>query len=358
MYRRTFLRCALLLPTLARAANPATVSPYPAVVPGRRLVFPRDHAAHPEFRTEWWYVTGALDTPQADIGFQLTFFRSRPGIAEGLPSPLAASQILFAHAALSLPGDRLRHSERSARANLGGSFSTDDCDVRIGAWQILREQLSGGEIFRLRMQSAQFAYDLILAPTQPPMLQGEDGYSRKGHAPGLASYYVSWPQLHTTGTLVFDGRRHAASGRAWFDHEWSTAILGGGAVGWDWVGINLADGGALMAFRLRDRHGSTVFAHAAWRQANGQIQRFDDRSTSFTPRRIWSSPRSAARYPVELEIRLGERVLRTLPLLDDQELSTSRPTPVTYWEGLVKLEGSFNGRGYLEMTGYAGNLQL
>ncbi len=358
MSRRNFLRCALLLPALARAASPTTVSPYPAVVPGHRLIFPRDHGAHPEFRTEWWYVTGALDTPRADIGFQLTFFRSRPGIAENLHSPLAPSQILFAHAALSLPGDRLRHSERSARANLGAGFSTSDCDVHIGAWQLAREGRSSGEIFRLRMHSANFAYELILEPTQPPMLQGDDGYSRKGHVPGLASYYVSWPQLQTTGALILDGRRHAASGRAWFDHEWSTAILGGAAVGWDWVGINLADGGALMAFRLRDRQGSTVFAHAAWRQADGLVHRFDDRSLSFTPRRFWSSPRSAARYPVELEIRLGAHVLRTLPLLDDQELSTSRPTPLTYWEGLVKLEGSFNGRGYLEMTGYAGHLQL
>ncbi len=358
MRRRTFLCSALLLPTPLRVALADTALRYPAVVPGHRLVFPRDHGAHPEFRTEWWYVTGALDAPRANIGFQLTFFRSRPGVAEGLRSPLAASQILFAHAALSLPGDRLRHSERSARASLGGGFSTTDCAVQIGAWQLVREQRSGGETFRLRMQDPQFAYAFILTPGQPPMLQGDDGYSRKGHSPDLASYYVSWPQLRAEGTLVLDGRRHAASGRAWFDHEWSTAILGGGAVGWDWVGINLADGGALMAFRLRNREGSTVFAHAAWREPDGRVHRFDERSTGFTPRRIWSSPRSAARYPVELEIRLGGRTLRTMPVLDDQELSISRPSPVTYWEGLISVEGGFSGRGYLEMTGYAGRLSL
>jgi predicted secreted hydrolase len=358
MRRRSFLRSTLLLPTLARAASSDTAVHYPEVVPGQRLVFPRDHGAHPEFRTEWWYVTGALDAPFANIGFQLTFFRSRPGIAEGLKSPLAASQILFAHAALSLPAGRLRHSERSARAHLGGGFSTTDCDVNIGAWLLVREQRTAGEIFRLRMQSPQFAYDFVLTPSQPLMLQGDAGYSRKGHAPDLASYYVSWPQLHAEGSLVFDGRQYATSGRAWFDHEWSTAILGGGAVGWDWVGINLSDGGALMAFRLRDRKGSTVFAHAAWREPNGRVHRFDERTTGFTPRRIWSSPRSAGRYPVEIEIRLGERTLRTRPLLDDQELSTSRPTPVTYWEGLVTVDGSFSGRGYLEMTGYAGRLQV
>jgi predicted secreted hydrolase len=211
---------------------------------------------------------------QADIGFQLTFFRSRPGNAEDLQSPLAARQILFAHAALTLPGERLLHSERAARANLGAAFSSSDCDIHIGAWRMNREQRSTGEVLRLQMKSPQFSYDFTLTPSQPLLLQGDGGYSRKGHAAALASYYVSWPQLQVAGSLVFDGQRRAASGRAWFDHEWSTAILGGDAVGWDWVGINLDDGGALMAFRMRDSQGATLFAHAAWRDAGGQVRQF------------------------------------------------------------------------------------
>ncbi|MQM32627.1 MAG: carotenoid 1,2-hydratase, partial [Candidatus Accumulibacter phosphatis] len=129
----------LLLPTLALAAPARPLVAYAPVSRGVELAFPRDHGAHPDFRTEWWYVTGALDSPQADIGFQLTFFRSRPGSAEALHSPLAARQILFAHAALSIPGDRLLHSERAARANLGAGFSSSDCDVHIGAWRMQRE---------------------------------------------------------------------------------------------------------------------------------------------------------------------------------------------------------------------------
>ncbi|MBL8396195.1 MAG: carotenoid 1,2-hydratase [Candidatus Accumulibacter sp.] len=358
MRRRSFLATPLLLPALASSASARQAVAYPPVTRGHHLVFPRDHGAHPEFRTEWWYVTGALDTPQQDIGFQLTFFRSRPGTAENLHSPIAARQIVFAHAALSLPGDRLRHSERAARANLGARFSSLDCDVGIGAWRMFRQARGADEELRLQMQSPQFSWELTLSPTQALLLQGDQGYSPKGHAPGLASYYVSWPQLQVAGTLVYAGRQQMVSGRAWFDHEWSTALLGEGAVGWDWLGINLADGGALMAFRMRDAVGATLYAHAAWRDAGGRLRQFAPDSVRFTPLRGWSSPRSGATYPVQIEISFGEQSVRTLPLLDDQELAASRPTPVVYWEGLVRIEGSLSGRGYLEMTGYAERLRV
>ncbi|MBE2258961.1 MAG: carotenoid 1,2-hydratase [Rhodobacteraceae bacterium] len=358
MRRRTFLSAPLLLPALTLAAPARAPIAYPAVSAGVRLAFPRDHGAHPDFRSEWWYVTGALDSPQADTGFQLTFFRSRPGTAEALQSPIAARQILFAHAALTVPGERLLHAERAARANLGAGFSIVDCDVHIGAWRMSREDRRSGELFRLQMQSPQFSYDFTLTPTQPLLLQGDGGYSRKGDGPELASYYVSWPQLQVDGTLIVDGKRQVASGRAWFDHEWSTAILDGLAVGWDWLGVNLDGGGALMAFRMRDARRATLFAHATWRDAEGRVRQFDAADVSFTPLRNWSSARSGASYPVQMEIRLGELTLRTRPVLDDQELSASRPTAVVYWEGLVHVEGSLSGRGYLEMTGYAGRLRL
>ncbi len=381
MRRRRFLSTPLFLPllpflpTLAprHAVGMAAVD-YPRVTPGRKIVLPRDHGAHPAYRIEWWYVTGALNAPQTDVGFQLTFFRYRPGYAEELRSPLAARQILFAHAALTWPGDRLQHSERSARANLGGHFSTTDCDVSIGPWRLWRESAESGTdpetlppnrhqqlndgFFRLRVQSPSFSFDFTLTPTQALMPQGEQGYSRKGDAPHQASYYLSWPQLQVSGTLIRHGQALTVDGRAWFDHEWSTALLADHAVGWDWLGINLDDGGALMAFRLRNAQGETLFADAAWRDASGRHRRFTTREIRFAPLRHWRSPRSGAVYPLELEIQLGDSTLRTQPVLDDQELNTRRPTPVVYWEGLVRLAGSLRGRGYLELTGYAQRVPL
>jgi predicted secreted hydrolase len=361
MRRRDFLLTPLLLPALARAEAGERAVRYPEVTPGTPLAFPRDHGAHPEFRTEWWYVTGALQTPEhRELGFQLTFFRSRPGRAEGLQSPIAASQILFAHAAVTRPGIGLLHADRVARANLGAGFSTADCDVHIGAW---RMQRSGGrngenESFHLAVQDAAFAFELRLKATQPLLLQGDNGFSRKGPKPTQASYYVSWPQLEVSGNLVLDGKRQPATGRAWFDHEWSSEYLGAGNVGWDWVGINLADGGALMAFRIRNTAGQAVHAHATWRDADGKLHQFASGEVSFIPLRTWTSPRNGASYPVQMEIRCGPHAIQTTPVLDDQELSTRRPLPISYWEGLVTVKGTLSGRGYLEMTGYADAMKL
>lgn len=359
MQRRSFLLAALLLGALRRASAASSGVRYASVERRTRLAFPRDHGAHPEFRTEWWYVTGALDAPRPDLGFQITFFRTRAGQAEGLDSPIAASQILFAHAAITRPGQGLLHAERAARANLGAGFSTADCDVHIGPWRIRRQDAGqGGESFRIRMRDASFAFDLVLKPTQPLMLQGDQGHSQKGPRPELASHYVSWPQLRVDGVVTLDGKREEATGRAWFDHEWSSEVLGADGVGWDWVGINLDDGGALMAFRIRDARGETVYAHAALRDQGGRTTQFGSGEVRFTPIRTWASPRNGARYPVQMEIRCGPHTLRTAPVLDDQELSTRRPAPINYWEGLVKVSGTLAGRGYLELTGYAAPLKL
>jgi predicted secreted hydrolase len=359
MRRRNFLLTPLLLPALAStaAAGKGPVR-YPRASRATRLAFPGDHGAHPEFRTEWWYVTGALDLPARDIGFQLTFFRSRPGLAEDLQSPIAASQILFAHAAITRRGAGLLHAERAARANLGAGFAATDCDVHIGAWQMQRSGTGAEEHFRIKLQDAAFAIDLILKPTQPLLLQGDGGWSQKGVRPALASHYVSWPQLLAAGSVTLDGRRQAATGRAWFDHEWSSEVLDAGSVGWDWIGINLDDGGALMAFRIRDGAGRTVYAHAALRDAGGRLQQFGTDQVSFTPLRRWTSPRNGAHYPVQMEIRCGPHTIQTAPVLDDQEVSGHRPLPISYWEGLVAIRGTLAGRGYLELTGYAGALNL
>lgn len=357
MDRRRFLLTPLLLPSLAAAQTPA-VPAYATPRRGQTLRFPRDHGAHPEFRTEWWYVTGVLDAPRAEVGFQLTFFRTRSGSAEQLESPLAARQILFAHAAVSRAGDRLRHAERAARAGLGAGFSGSDCEVHVGAWRMRREGEGADERIRLRAEDSALGLDLTLTPTQPLLLQGDGGWSQKGARPELASHYVSWPQLQVEGRWRVDGRHHDATGRAWFDHEWSSEVLDRGSVGWDWIGINLDDGGALMAFRIRDAAGATVYAHACLREASGESRRFDAADVSFSPLGHWQSPRNGARYPVRLEIRIGPYTVRTRPRLDDQEIASRRPLPLSYWEGLVELDGSLRGRGYLEMTGYAGAMAL
>ena len=332
---------------------------YPVVRPGVALRFPADHGAHPAFRTEWWYVTGRIKGDDGrDLGFQITFFRTTPKVDSANPSRFAPRQILFAHAALSDPKvGRLLHGERAARSGFGlAQARIGDTDVALRDWRMRR--LPDGR-FVTNVATRDFALSLTLRPTQLPLPQGEGGYSRKGPRPEQASHYYSLPHLAVTGRLMRSGKAQAVTGQAWLDREWSSDYLGGQAVGWDWTGLNLDDGGALMAFRIRGADGKAIWAGGSHRRADGRITRFAPGDVRFDSFRRWRSPRTGALYPVgqSVTIRLPEGVRRWRldPLFDDQELDGRRGGQPVYWEGAVKTRG---GTGYLELTGYADRLRM
>ena len=336
MRRRAFL-LGLLAAPLARGA-PAQVR-YPAVTAGRRLRFPADHGAHPEYRTEWWYATGWLERAGAALGFQVTFFRARPPWLSANPSRFAPRQVLLAHAAIADPRlGRLRHDQRASRAgfDLAGA-EAHTTDAWIDDWRL---RLEGGT-YRTRIKAREFTLELALDAPGEPVLQGEHGFSRKGPRPGQASYYYSRPHLRASGTL--DGA--PVRGSAWLDHEWSSEYLAPQAAGWDWCGLNLADGGSLMAFRVRAKAGGVFYAPPG---------------VSFEPLRTWRSPRTGIEYPVAMRVRAGGAQYELEPLMDDQELDARASTGNLYWEGAARaLRGGREvGRGYLELTGYGEPLRM
>jgi predicted secreted hydrolase len=192
------------------------------------------------------------------------------------------------------------------------------------------------------------------------LLEGDAGYSRKGPAEGQASYYYSEPQLRVRGRLRSGPEWREVEGVAWLDHEWSSEPLAGAALGWDWVGINLDDGGALMAFRIRGQGGERVWAGATLRSRSGAPASFGPASVRFAVRRTWKSPRTGTAYPVAVDLEIEGRSWRIDPIMDDQELDARASTGTLYWEGAVKVEGSdgTRGRGYLELTGYAERLRF
>ncbi len=329
---------------------------YPPVLPGAEIRFPRDEGAHPGYRIEWWYVTGWLqDAAGGPLGFQVTFFRVRPGLGESNPSRFAPSQILFGHAAIAEAGHgRLRHAERSAREGFDLAFAREGAaDVRIDDWSLRQD----GDRYRAVVRGEEFVLELDLERRQSPLLQGERGFSRKGPLASSASYYYSLPGLAVSGEATIDGRRRRVSGEAWFDHEWSSDVMDEQAHGWDWMGINLDDGGALMAFRMRDKSGGKRWAAGTLRAADGSVRTFAPGEVEWTPLRTWRSPRTGAEYPVQWRVRVGERVFEVEPLMDDAELDSRASTGTIYWEGPVRLRtpgGTQAGLGYLELTGYAG----
>ena len=346
---RRLAAAALLAATCATAAPP----PFEPVTPGAALQFPRDFGAHLMHRLEWWYVTGHLESREGPLGFQVTFFRWRNRDAEANPSRFSPGQLLFAHAALADPHKgRLLHDQRIARALAPlVEAKAGDTDVRIDDWSLARE--SG--TYRARVPADGFSLDLAFTPTQAVMLQGDKGFSRKGAKPSAASYYYSEPHLRVTGRVAIDGRSVEATGVAWLDHEWSSELLVEGAVGWDWLGANLDDGSALMAFRIRDASGQSLWAGATLRAPGGEPRALPPEAIRFTPRRTWKSPRTGTNYPVAMEISIEGRSWRVEPLMDDQELDARSTTGTLYWEGAARVTGPNGeaGRGYLELTGYA-----
>jgi predicted secreted hydrolase len=348
---------ALLLAASPVLAEPAGAPAYAPVLAGQPLAFPADHGAHPLYRTEWWYITGWLDTPDGPQGFQVTFFRTRPNVDQRNPSAFAPRQILFAHAALSDPKlGKLLHAQRIARQGFGlAEAATGDADVILDDWSLKRQ---GDGRFHARAGGADFALDLVFAPAQPVLPQGENGFSRKGPATSEASHYYSIPHLKASGAVRRGGRSVRVAGEAWLDHEWSSTYLDPKAVGWDWTGLNLDDGGALMAFQVRDAKGRALWAGGSLRAPNGAVTRLGPSDVAFAARRRWRSPRTGVAYPVEqtltLKLPAGPRQFPLAPLFDDQELD-SRPSGPVYWEGAVRTSG---GRGYLELTGYLAPLQL
>jgi predicted secreted hydrolase len=328
-------------------------------LPAKTLQFPRDFGAHPDFRTEWWYITGFANSGARSFGFQLTFFRSRVDTTQGMASQFAAKQLIFAHAAITdVAGKKLWHDQRIAREGFGiASASTQAMALKLRDWSLQ----SQGNIHTARLPAADFGLDLQFTETQPLLLQGRQGLSRKGPEAKQASYYYSLPQLATRGALSIKGQKFEVTGKAWLDHEWSEEIMAPEAAGWDWIGMNLDDGSALTAFRLRDKQGQAIWDGGSFRPAKGEPYIFSRGEVIFKPVRRWKSPLSQASYPVEWIVRTPADFYTVRAVIDNQELDSRQSTGAIYWEGLSDLidsHGKTVGRGYLEMTGYAAPLRL
>lgn len=331
---------------------------------GRVFQFPRDHGAHPEFKTEWWYYVGHLKSEKGEsFGYQLTFFR----VALKKPDPQARSAwalntLYFAHLALT---DVTRRTfifrEKAGRGALG--LSGDErgkCKVWIDSWQA---ELKGQD-FHLQAADEGLALKLVLKPLKAPALHGEGGFSRKAAGQDAASHYYSISRLSTVGDLTLGDRTFKVSGTSWMDHEFFTGSLAPGQVGWDWFALQLDDGAEVMLYLLRHQDGRLDLASSGTLiDPQGKTRHLKMSDFQIKVTGTWKSPHSQATYPRGWEITIpGAGYHLTLtPTLGDQEIPAQTPARITYWEGQVNIQGSKNqqpvtGQGYTELTGYVGGM--
>jgi predicted secreted hydrolase len=333
---------------------------YARAVEPREFRFPEDHGPHSEFRTEWWYWTGNLETADGHaFGYQLTMFRKAlaPRQAER-PSEWGSRQVYMAHFALSdIGAGRFHAFERFSRQALGlAGAEGAPFRVWLQDWEV---KATEGGVFPMRL-SAQGAdgarLELALEEGKAPVLQGDHGLSQKGAEPGNASYYYSLTRMPSRGTVTVDGRAYEVTGASWMDREWSTGALSETQVGWDWFALQLSDSSEFMYYQLRHRDGSAdPFSSGSFVPPQGAPVHLARDEVRIEVRDTWKSPRSGTSYPARWQLSVPSQQLELdiTPSQADQEL----PVSFLYWEGAVRLQGTragqpISGRGYVELTGY------
>jgi predicted secreted hydrolase len=352
-----FVCVILMLPLLLAGQQEVR---YRQALPGYTYTFPHDHGAHRDFKLEWWYYTGNLRTEEGgQFGYELTFFRTGMDRRYENPSAWRVGELYMAHFAVTdVTGRKFYYFEKLNRAGPGiAGASEGTLNVWNENWSA---RLEGGAI-KLVANAGEVAIELSLEPKKKSAIHGTNGVSQKAEGPGRASHYYSLTRLASTGALRLGGKTWKVSGESWMDHEFGTNQLTDNQAGWDWFSVQLDNGVELMLYRMRNRDG-TIDPHSS-----GTIIERDSGTrhltiTEFTamPGRRWTSSKTGTSYPVEWTIALPghSTELRVTPLLDEQELVTTRSTGIAYWEGAIEIQGMWEGRpvtgrGYLELTGYA-----
>jgi predicted secreted hydrolase len=350
----------LLFVTIPPAQSQEDEHAFRRALPGYVYRFPEDHAAHPDFRTEWWYYTGHLITKDGrNFGFQLTFFRHalRPLSAQR-QSSWAINTLYFVHFAITdEEGEEYRFQEKVSRGalNMAGADS-EKYHVWVEDWQVSLQ----GDNHRLRAGKQDMGIDLTLVPNKAAVIHGKNGISQKAEGEGYASHYYSLTRMQASGRLFWQGRSFTVSGEAWMDHEFGSNQLRDYQVGWDWFSVQLENKIELMLYIIRHKDGRADPA------SSGTLVWPDGRSTylaldAFQVETLgkWQSKKSGTTYPSgwRLKVPIQQLELKLSPTLRNQELTTKKSTLVNYWEGSVRVTGKYKGqrvrgRGYVELTGY------
>jgi predicted secreted hydrolase len=322
------------------------------------LIFPDDHAAHPEYRIEWWYVTANLITESGEsVGLQWTLFRQAL-MPDAPEHGWRDGQLWMAHVGLT-HAEGHWYDERFGRSGGGqaGVLLEPYYRVWLDDWELRSRRPSAALLedqqdllsdLVLIARTPDFSYALSLKTDLPLVKQGNQGFSVKSER-GQASWYFSQPFFEVSGQLTLPGEaEQEVTGLAWLDREWSSQPLAAEQLGWDWFSMQFDDGHRLMVFRLREADPADGFRAGTWISPEGEawpLQRDD----------IVMTPLSWAQAgPTEVPVRWQIDIPKLAVSVTTEALYSGAwmPTTIPYWEGPIRISGSHTGVGYLEMTGY------
>jgi predicted secreted hydrolase len=347
-----------------RSAEPAHARQFQQALPGYKFVFPRDHASHDEYKTEWWYFTGHLQSQDHHkFGYELTFFRTGLDVPDDGKTPWKLKNMYLAHFAVTDEnGHKFFFREKMNRAGLGTADAMQDrAYVFNENWSM---ELLGDQLV-IRADTPEYTIHLLLNSAKPPAVHGHDGVSQKASCKGCASHYYSLARLQSKGTVVVGNTPYTVSGVSWMDHEFGSNELSEKQVGWDWYSIQLDNNHELMLYMLRNSDG-TIDANSSGSviYPDGQVKHLGLSDFSIKPSGNWTSTKTKAKYPMGWHISVPSigTELDVKQDMEDQELVTVS-TGVTYWEGASSVSGTFThknveGQAYVELTGYAGKLHI
>ncbi|WP_141441323.1 lipocalin-like domain-containing protein [Vreelandella titanicae] len=339
--------------------------------PNQPLSFPQEHAAHPDYRIEWWYLTANLEDADGEpLGLQWTLFRQAliPPNERPAPTPWAADQLWMAHMAIS-QGEQHQVAERFGRSHSQASLNTPQ-DSQAGVmispfyawlddWQLkANQEADSGDFSHLTLTAyngedeSRFGYTLELIAEGPLVLHGEEGFSQKA-ANGQGSMYYSQPFWRINGEVTINGETKTVSGRGWLDREWSSQLLDARQSGWDWFSIHLNDGHKLMAFQLRGGSAQNAdYRSGTWITPQGDATPLASDDITLTP--LATSAVAGRNVPTQWRLEIPSVGIDIN--IEAPHANRWMTTSVPYWEGEVvvndRASGEPLGEGYLEMTGY------
>ncbi len=382
--------------TLQEAIMPKNPSDWPQSGPIDLAVHDLPHASS---STEWWYINGHLTTVTGkQLSIFASFFRIVSGQDPQTKNPVHAHSVTWAisdpsnqrYVSQSLvdkdaprlgkirlergEGSRDPRLQRALREVLDkGQVPRPDRlfvhDPHVSLQQLdlnfddqsLRKRDDGSYELSVRHEHLSYGFDVVLQPLVAPARHGEDGVVRGVSGEDMFYYFI--PRCTLTGSVTLPGGVETiAQGSGWYDHEFGTHLSEqtvqekAGNIGWNWCGVQLADGSAISAYALIDE--DTLESRGNWAivvDAAGQQHRYDDMTLEATA--SWSSTRTFQEYPTQwrLHVPAAGIDLTLKAAFDDQEFVTLISKPA-FWEGRVDVLGRFGnsdvtGLGYVERSG-------